>query len=867
MELDLPFPNRLENPHIISKDQIHVRVIGRGVSKKTLTSSYERRQNVEYFLELGNTLASLARVIPCGMLVFFPSYGVMATSIERWGGPASTRSFNKTNDSASTFFAARQRKSGSKDSTRFSYPRLATDYASKTTHSTPWKRLLSQKAVVIEPKSASDLPDAIAEFHKYLNLPKSKGVALFGVCRGKISEGIDFAHDMCRAVIITGLPFAPSFDPKVKMKRDFLDQNKARQNAKASTNGGFKGKNRNGTTFLSGHDWYTQQAHRAVNQAIGRVIRNKRDYGAIILMDSRFGLPGNQNGLSKWVRPHILPDEGFGQATQKLAQFYIKAKANEEKEGNQLMTNQNSSQKPTNVSMILKYEDEGKENNQLGLIADEADITKIAIIKKFSEGRNNEVDSKGKNQEDNYNDKSYIDPKRVIARVDMTHEMMGTGKDKLLLNLNTKLQPKSSLARQPCSKQKSRIISSVSGDKVTTDVQTKNLGSSTAAHFFQRVKSTVSRDELDSIKRSVVLMKKFNHQQHRKKYTGAARDVIQIILNYESFDNRCIREKPELLVSFLQLLPDYFVEDGEQLSMHITFRKASIRSELRSVAEPQEYMKLHMEFVILLREVWFEKKVRKGYHSFVEKLGKLLGRIVKCYKITQSSLTQFVNIVPSELQQVTTAIIDDILATVNVSKIQEIEEKLQTGEASVKIEHFRKSTMAWDEDKTAIDFNNARSSTALKAGDHDSGREINKILSDSQLDHQKTCKKMKITKNPYAKVGAIKVRPRPNTDTLDIKVSDANSINRERKRLSELLKTKKRAAERCDQDDELLTGRSVESIVRHSGSNTYTGSRMENTRQINSNVPKNLNCSICHQRLEKLYLSECNHMACLQCVS
>jgi regulator of telomere elongation helicase 1 len=66
--------------------------------------------------------------------------------------------------------------------------------------------------VVIEPPRVSgDLPDAIAEFHKYLAMPKSKGViALFGVCRGKISEGIDFAH---------GLPFAPSFDPKVKMKR------------------------------------------------------------------------------------------------------------------------------------------------------------------------------------------------------------------------------------------------------------------------------------------------------------------------------------------------------------------------------------------------------------------------------------------------------------------------------------------------------------------------------------------------------------------------------------------------------------------------------------------------------------------------
>ena len=38
---------------------------------------------------------------------------------------------------------------------------------------------------------------------------------------------------------------------------------------------------------LSGEQWYRQQATRAVNQAVGRVIRHKNDYGAIILCDER----------------------------------------------------------------------------------------------------------------------------------------------------------------------------------------------------------------------------------------------------------------------------------------------------------------------------------------------------------------------------------------------------------------------------------------------------------------------------------------------------------------------------------------------------------------------------------------------------
>lgn len=39
--------------------------------------------------------------------------------------------------------------------------------------------------------------------------------------------------------------------------------------------------------YLSGQDWYKQQAFRAVNQAIGRVIRHKEDFGAIFLCDQR----------------------------------------------------------------------------------------------------------------------------------------------------------------------------------------------------------------------------------------------------------------------------------------------------------------------------------------------------------------------------------------------------------------------------------------------------------------------------------------------------------------------------------------------------------------------------------------------------
>lgn len=113
---------------------------------------------------------------------------------------------------------------------------------------------------------------------------------------------------MARAVVVTGLPFAPYLDPKVKLKREFLDAARASSRARPSLDGGFgngkppiKDEQEATSKTLSGAEWYNQQAHRAVNQAIGRVIRHRHDYGAILLLDHRFAEGRNRDGLSKWL--------------------------------------------------------------------------------------------------------------------------------------------------------------------------------------------------------------------------------------------------------------------------------------------------------------------------------------------------------------------------------------------------------------------------------------------------------------------------------------------------------------------------------------------------------------------------------------
>ncbi|VAH77261.1 unnamed protein product [Triticum turgidum subsp. durum] len=234
MELNLEFPVRLENPHVISQDQIWVGVVPVGPSGHPLNSSYRTRETVKYKQELGTVIVNFARIVPDGLLVFFPSYSMMDKCIDYWKN---------------------------------------RNHEHSVDDSTIWQRMCKHKQPVIEPRQSSNFPNAIEDYEAKLRDPSTFGAIFFAVCRGKVSEGLDFADRAGRAVIVTGMPFSTPTDPKVRLKREYLDKQ-----AKPS--------NKNPKT-LTGEEWYVQQAARAVNQAVGRVIRHRHDYGAIIYCDER----------------------------------------------------------------------------------------------------------------------------------------------------------------------------------------------------------------------------------------------------------------------------------------------------------------------------------------------------------------------------------------------------------------------------------------------------------------------------------------------------------------------------------------------------------------------------------------------------
>lgn len=73
---------------------------------------------------------------------------------------------------------------------------------------------------------------------------------------------------------------------------------------------------------LSGRQWYRQQASRAVNQAVGRVIRHKQDFGAILLCDARFKYPDALQQLPCWMRPYVKVYNEFGLVQRDIIHFF-----------------------------------------------------------------------------------------------------------------------------------------------------------------------------------------------------------------------------------------------------------------------------------------------------------------------------------------------------------------------------------------------------------------------------------------------------------------------------------------------------------------------------------------------------------------
>ncbi|KAK7376652.1 hypothetical protein VNO80_02066 [Phaseolus coccineus] len=290
-ELGVHFETSLEAPHVIDVDsQVWPAVISTGPGNYPLNASYKTADGYAFQDAVGKSLEEIFKIVPGGCLVFFPSYKLMDKLRNRW---SETGQWSRLNAEKPLFVEPR---GGSQDD----FELALKGYYDSIHHEKRPARGRKRRIKTID----------LNHVHAVNSLQNSRkgGAALLGVCRGKVSEGIDFSDDNARVVIIVGIPFPNINDIQVALKKKYNDTYKSVKN------------------LLSGNEWYCHQAFRALNQASGRCIRHKFDYGAIILLDERFQEERNRAFISKWLRRPLKVYDSFDLSLEGLKSFFENVK-------------------------------------------------------------------------------------------------------------------------------------------------------------------------------------------------------------------------------------------------------------------------------------------------------------------------------------------------------------------------------------------------------------------------------------------------------------------------------------------------------------------------------------------------------------
>jgi chromosome transmission fidelity protein 1 len=253
--------------------------------------SYQKRGDKTTIRELGLAIINICTAVPDGIIVFFPSYGYLDEVVGVW----------KEMDTASS--------------------------------TSVWNKLENKKAVFSEVKGSSS-DELLEQYSKAIlgdDQPattksppaKPRGALLLSVVGGKMSEGINFSDRLGRCVVIVGLPYPNINSPDWKARIEYIESTALKQLTECETP-------QPRTKALAAakqaaRDFYENACMRAVNQSIGRAIRHRNDYAAIVLVDRRFGTDRIRQKLPGWIQGGLVngsENGGLGQMMSKLSGFF-----------------------------------------------------------------------------------------------------------------------------------------------------------------------------------------------------------------------------------------------------------------------------------------------------------------------------------------------------------------------------------------------------------------------------------------------------------------------------------------------------------------------------------------------------------------
>ena len=220
--------------HVVSPDNVLLQAITQ-VGDTKVDVRHKTRSTPAVCQAIGTAILKLCQIVPHGVVVFVPSYKYEQILVDAWK------------------------------------------------QSSLWERLSNVKPLFREPKQSYQIEktleqysDAIAAQTNNNNNSRSRsGALLLSVVGGKLSEGINFANDKCRCVVVVGLPYADKSDPLLQEKLKLV---------------------------ANPNRYYQSLCLRAVNQSVGRAIRHANDYASIVLMDVRYPVAESlAKGLPTWL--------------------------------------------------------------------------------------------------------------------------------------------------------------------------------------------------------------------------------------------------------------------------------------------------------------------------------------------------------------------------------------------------------------------------------------------------------------------------------------------------------------------------------------------------------------------------------------
>ncbi|KAJ1864222.1 ATP-dependent DNA helicase chl1 [Coemansia sp. RSA 989] len=268
-------------PHVVAPSHICAMVVEAGPTNTPLRFTFQDQQKQTSFRESGWALASLCNVVPGGVVVFFPSYSLLSRMLQEW--------------------------------------RLCGIV----------ERISKRKTLIAESTgNDGSSQDVLAKYVECVRKPGSLGAVLLSVVGGRLSEGINFSDDLGRAVVMIGLPFPSLASPELNERLAYYESigKYQEQQSKSSDGSLAAAASKSHSMGPRARQLYESLCMRAVNQSIGRAIRHRGDYAAIVFFDLRYAESRISTKLPSWITGSHADQPvkrfKFGPAMAQIASFF-----------------------------------------------------------------------------------------------------------------------------------------------------------------------------------------------------------------------------------------------------------------------------------------------------------------------------------------------------------------------------------------------------------------------------------------------------------------------------------------------------------------------------------------------------------------